>query len=88
MAEIEHPPTAAWDRRRLTTNCEVAGSVLAMAYAILIASNVGAEILGFTLLLISSSLFAVWALIDQRWTFLLLQLFYAASANIGLVRWG
>jgi hypothetical protein len=61
--------------------------VLAMIYALLIASNTGNEILGFTLLFISASLFAAWAVIDHRWTFLLLQVFYAASAIIGLIRW-
>ncbi len=74
-------------RRGLTTVFEVTGSVLAMAYALLIASNTGAEILGFALLLLSAGLFAAWALIDRRWTFLLLQGFYATSAVIGLIRW-
>lgn len=74
--------------RRLTTLFEVTGSVLAMAYALLIASNTGNEALGFALLLVSSGLFAAWALIDRRWTFLLLQGFYASSAIIGLIRWG
>ena len=76
------------DRRRLTTLFEVTGSVSAMAYALLIASNTGAEVMGFALLLISSGLFSAWAAIDRRWTFLLLQGFYASSAIIGLVRWG
>ena len=67
---------------------EWAGSALAIVYALLIASNAGNEILGFTLLLISASLFAAWAVIDKRWAFLLLQFFYAASAVIGLIRWG
>lgn len=58
-----------------------------MAYALLIASNTGAELFGFALLLLSSGLFAAWAVIDRRWTFLLLQGFYAASAIIGLIRW-
>ena len=58
-----------------------------MVYALLIASNTGNEFLGFSLLLISSGLFAAWALIDRRWTFLSLQFFYAASALIGLIRW-
>lgn len=58
-----------------------------MAYALLIASNTGNELLGFTLLLLSSGLFAAWAVIDKRWTFLLLQGFYATSAIIGLIRW-
>ena len=82
MAEIE---TA--NQRRLTTMFEITGSVLAMAYALLIASNIGAELLGFSLLLLSSGLFAAWAVIDRRWTFLLLQGFYATSAIIGLIRW-
>ena len=73
--------------RKLTSIFEIIGSVLAMIYALLIASNTGNEILGFTLLFISASLFAAWAVIDHRWTFLLLQVFYAASAIIGLIRW-
>ncbi|CUH41289.1 hypothetical protein [Ruegeria atlantica] len=75
------------DRRGLTTVFEITGSVLAMAYALLIASNTGAELFGFAVLLLSSGLFAAWAVIDRRWTFLLLQGFYAASAIIGLIRW-
>ena len=74
-------------KRKLTSVFEISGSVLAMVYALLIASNTGNEILGFSLLFISASLFAAWALIDRRWTFLLLQAFYAGSAIIGLVRW-
>lgn len=76
-------------RRRLAvTVFEVTGSALAIVYALLIASNTGNEILGFTLLLASSGLFAAWAVIDRRWAFLALQFFYAASAVVGLVRWG
>ena len=54
---------------------EVVGSILAMAYAVLVASNTGNEVLGFSLLLISSCLFAVWAILDRRLTFLSLQAF-------------
>lgn len=74
--------------RKLTSIFEVTGSVLAMAYALLIASNTGNEVLGFSLLLISALLFAAWGYLDKRWAFLLLQAFYAGSAIIGLVRWG
>lgn len=73
--------------RKYISFFEVTGSALAIVYALLIASNTGNEMLGFTLLLISSGLFAAWALIDKRWAFLSLQFFYAASALIGLVRW-
>ena len=75
------------DNRKLTSIFEITGSVLAMVYALLIASNTGNETIGFTWLLISASLFSAWAVIDHRWTFLLLQVFYAASAIIGLIRW-
>ena len=74
-------------KRKITNICEFSGSVLAMVYAILIASNTGNEILGFSLLLISAILFAIWGYIDKRWTFLALQFFYVSSALIGLIRW-
>ena len=74
-------------KRRLTSIFEVIGSILAIVYALLVASNTGNEILGFSLLLLSSALFALWAVIDRRWAFLMLQFFYAISAIIGLIRW-
>ena len=74
-------------KRKITNICEFSGSILAMVYAILIASNTGNEILGFSLLLISAILFAIWGYIDKRWTFLALQFFHASSALIGLIRW-
>jgi len=74
-------------KSKLITYFEVSGSVLAMVYALLIASNTGNELLGFSLLLLSALLFAAWAIIDKRWAFLGLQFFYAASAIIGLIRW-
>ena len=73
---------------KLTRIFEVSGSALAILYAVAIASNTGREVLAFTLLLLSASLFAAWAVIDRRWAFLLLQGFYIASAILGLVRWG
>jgi len=75
------------DKQKLITLFEVAGSLLAMVYALLIASNTGNEILGFSLLLLSALLFAGWGIIDRRWAFFALQVFYAVSAIIGLVRW-
>ena len=74
--------------KRMTTVFEVFGSVTAMAYALLIASNTGNEVLGFSLLLVSAMAFAVWGYIDRRWAFFALQGFYIASALIGLWRWG
>ena len=75
------------DRNKSIAIFEVSGSILAMIYAVLIASNTGNEVLGFSLLLLSALLFAAWGFIDKRWAFLALQFFYAVSAVIGLVRW-
>ena len=75
------------NRRTLITVFEWAGSGLAIVYAMLIASNTGNEVLGFSLLLASALAFAAWAVIDRRWAFLALQGFYAASAIIGIIRW-
>ena len=75
------------DRKKSIAVFEVSGSILAMIYAVLIASNTGNEVLGFSLLLLSALLFAAWGFIDKRWAFLALQFFYAVSAVIGLVRW-
>ena len=52
------------DKQKAVTTFEVSGSVLAMIYALLIASNTGNEILGFSLLLLSALLFAAWGYID------------------------
>lgn len=76
------------NKSRLVSIFEVTGSVLAMIYALLIASNTGNEVLGFSLLLLSALLFAGWGYLDKRWAFLALQFFYATSAVIGLIRWG
>lgn len=75
------------NKSKWITIFEFTGSILAIIYALLIASNTGNELVGFTLLLISALLFAGWAVIDKRWAFLVLQFFYAASAIIGLIRW-
>ena len=87
MADISPQEPMTRDNRKLTSLFEVIGSILAMVYAMSIAMNIGAEMIGFSLLLVSSVLFAGWATLDRRWTFLLLQVFYATSAIIGLIRW-
>tara|TARA_R110002126_G_scaffold178600_6_gene327609 strand:+ start:399 stop:635 length:237 start_codon:yes stop_codon:yes gene_type:complete len=74
-------------KEKWVTIFEISGSGLAMVYALLIASNTGNQILGFSLLLISAILFAAWGYIDKRWAFFALQFFYAASAVIGIFRW-
>ena len=74
-------------KRRLVTLFEWTGSALAILFALLNASNTGNEVLGFTLLFVSAALFAGWAVIDGRWAFLVLQVFYMGAAIYGVVRW-
>ena len=59
-------------KTRLTTIFEWVGSGSAILYAMLIASNTGREVMGFSLLLLSALCFAVWGLLDRRWAFLAL----------------
>ncbi|MGV6839664.1 MAG: hypothetical protein ACWA40_05670 [Planktomarina sp.] len=75
-------------KKQLITLFEWSGSIMAILYALLIASNTGLEVLGFALLLLSALAFAVWGVIDKRWAFFVLQLFYIASAILGIWRWG
>tara|TARA_B100001939_G_C16621424_1_gene479423 strand:- start:409 stop:633 length:225 start_codon:yes stop_codon:yes gene_type:complete len=66
---------------------EWTGVITAIVYSLLVAMNIGAEFLGFTLLLISAILIGVWAFIGKHNGILLLQLFYASAGIIGMVRW-
>ncbi len=63
------------------------GVGVAIVYSLLIAANIGAEFIGFSLLLLSAALLGVWAQLCRHRGMLLLQIFYAAAAIIGMVRW-
>ena len=56
-------------------------------YSILIALNIGAEFIGFSLLLISAFLIGLWAYFGRHRGILFLQLFYATAGVIGMLRW-
>ena len=66
---------------------EWSGTLTAIAYCLLVASNTGAEFIGFLLLLVSSALIGVWAFIGKHRGILFLQLFYATAGFIGMFRW-
>ncbi len=70
-----------------TRFCEWAGVVTAIIYSLLVALNIGAEFIGFSLLLISAGLIGMWAFLGKHRGILLLQLFYAAAGMIGMLRW-
>jgi hypothetical protein len=66
---------------------EWSGVVTAIVYSLLVASNTGYEVLGFTLLLISALAIGLWALLCKHYGILLLQFFYASAGIIGVWRW-
>ena len=72
------------DRQKLL---EWAGVATAILYSILIALNIGAEFIGFSLLLISAFLIGLWAYFGRHRGILFLQLFYATAGLIGMLRW-
>ena len=63
------------------------GVATAIVYSLLVAANIGAEFIGFTLLLTSSALIGIWAYLGTHQGILFLQFFYAAAGVIGMIRW-
>ncbi len=63
------------------------GVVTAIVYSLLVAANIGAEFIGFTLLLASSVLIGIWAFLGKHRGILFLQFFYATAGVIGMIRW-
>ena len=72
------------DRQKLL---EWAGVATAILYSMLIALNIGAEFIGFSLLLISAFLIGLWAYFGRHRGILFLQLFYTTAGLIGMLRW-
>ena len=66
---------------------EWSGVITAIAYSILVAMNIGAEFIGFILLLISAILIGLWSYFGKHKGILLLQIFYASAGIIGMIRW-
>ena len=63
------------------------GVATALVYSLLVAANIGAEFIGFSLLLTSSALIGIWAYLGKHLGILFLQFFYAAAGIIGMIRW-
>lgn len=66
---------------------EWGGVITAILYSFLIALNIDLEFFGFLLLLISALLIAIWSLKGNHKGILVLQIFYAIAAFIGMIRW-
>ena len=63
------------------------GVITAIIYSLLVALNIGAEFLGFALLLTSAILIGLWSYFGKHRGILLLQIFYATAGIIGMIRW-
>lgn len=63
------------------------GVLTAIFYSLLVALNIGAEFVGFSLLLTSSLLIGMWAYLGKHRGILFLQFFYATAGIIGMIRW-
>ena len=57
------------------------GVITAIFYSLLVAANIGAEFIGFSLLLTSSALIGIWAYIGKHRGILFLQFFLRSSRN-------
>ena len=66
---------------------EWGGVITAILYSTLIAFNIDLEFIGFSLLLLSAILIGIWAFNGNHRGILILQLFYAIAAIIGMIRW-
>ena len=74
-------------KKNITLFLEWTGVLTAILFSLLVALNIGFEFLGFTLLLISAILIGLWSFLGHHKGILLLQLFYAFSGIIGMLRW-
>ena len=63
------------------------GVITAIIYSLLVAFNIGAEFLGFSLLLFSAISIGIWAYLGKHKGILFLQFFYATAGVIGMIRW-
>ena len=66
---------------------EWGGVITAILYTLLIALNIGAELIGFSLLFILAVLITLWSFKGNHKGILILQLFYATAAILGFFRW-
>jgi hypothetical protein len=66
---------------------EWGGVFTAILYSLLLALNIQLEFIGFLLLLLSSFLIGLWSILGKHRGILILQLFYAIAAIIGMIRW-
>ena len=75
------------DKKYFKNALEWFGVITAIVYSIIVASNTGHEVIGFTLLFISAIAIGFWAFLCRHHEIFLLQFFYASAGIAGVVRW-
>jgi hypothetical protein len=63
------------------------GVLSAISYSMLVASNTGNEVFGFSLLFVSAVSIGFWAFFGKHYGILILQFFYATAGIIGVLSW-
>ncbi|MEM7071698.1 MAG: hypothetical protein AAF403_08080 [Pseudomonadota bacterium] len=63
------------------------GVITAIIYSLLVALNIGWEFIAFIFLFVSSIAIGIWAYLGGYKGMILLQVFYACAAIIGMIRW-
>ena len=74
-------------KESMNKSLEWLGVLTAIVYSMLVASNIGNEVLAFTLLFISAIAIGVWSYSCKHYGMLLLQFFYASAGILGMLRW-
>ena len=87
MSLAEQAIGKVMDRVITKKTLEWFGVATAIAYSLLIALNLGYEMLGFFLLFVSALAIGMWAVVCKHYGILFLQFFYASAGIIGVVRW-
>jgi hypothetical protein len=87
MSLAEQAIGKVMDRVITKKTLEWFGVATAIAYSLLIALNLGYEVLGFSLLFVSALAIGMWAVVCKHYGILFLQFFYASAGIIGVVRW-
>lgn len=73
-------------KESMNKSLEWLGVLTAIVYSMLVASNIGNEVLAFTLLFISAIAIGVWSYSCKQYGMLLLQFFYASAGFIRNVK--
>lgn len=74
-------------RKFLERLLEYGGVCASILYASLIALNIGAEFVAFSLLFVSTIMLGIWAWLGGHKGILFLQVFYIFVSIVGMIRW-